>query len=564
MNDFATVSFIPEHAENLPFKVLVIAQLTGIDDEHLPYKAKEINRENFSDVMKSYDISLRLELENDRLCDIFNVEKQYFTINYPINSLASFHPEAILEYEPNLNIIADIIVQLRACLQRATFTFDQEQFTFHGLNLAIFECLPVKRADLEWAVCELESVISDVLDAILHHPQWQQIESSWRGLWWLCQDVTQESRCIVECLDYVPSYFKEDVCHTSDVLDSDLYHHLYSNHLGLYGGIPYGSILLDYAFSNQLPDLQFLGRMAQLCAHLHVPLISGVSPQMFTTSDFSRLVELGSLIDVFASSRYIKWRNFCEQEQANYVALTLPRLLIRSAYNPENCSLSWYHEQIGRSSENCLWLNAAYGFTHNLIKSFMENGFCNLIFGQEGGQLNIEQLHAFNDALPVEVTLSEICEAELIRLGFNPVCSRVHAKQLLFQSANSVQWGYINQHLKAYNTSQMAAAQLQYRFIVLRTLHCIKILFREKIGSIETMQELTDYLNVWLRQFVSDVEFPSKAIRAQRPLRDGKIIVTEASLQGWYDISVALTPHFKFLGNAMTFDASLTLAEGEA
>jgi len=232
----------------------------------------------------------------------------------------------------------------------------------------------------------------------------------------------------------------------------------------------------------------------------------------------------------------------------------MPRLLFRDAYDKNEQRLGWFQENTGENHEHCLWGNASFGFVDNLLKSVEKNGFCSFISGIEGGQVDLSALLNKQSDLPIEIAFSEEKEAELINLGFNPICTRSYHNILLFESANSVRWGNIKINYQAQNIDSIASAQLQYLFIVMRIIHCLKIIFRESIGATTNSSELSNILNRWIRQFVSDVEAPSKSLRAQRPLKNAKVLVIEGSHAGWFEIAIELMPHMKYLGNSIAIN----------
>jgi type VI secretion system protein ImpC len=235
--------------------------------------------------------------------------------------------------------------------------------------------------------------------------------------------------------------------------------------------------------------------------------------------------------------------------------------LFRNAYDKGETTLSWFQEFTGTSHQYCLWGNASYGFVDNLLKSFAGNGFCSLISGNEGGEIELGALLSKQASLPVEIAFSEDKEAELISLGFNPVCTRAFQNKLLFESANSVRWGNMKLNHKVQNLDTIASAQLQYLLIVVRIIHCLKIIFRESLGATTSAPELSNILNRWVRQFVSDVEAPSRLVRSQRPLKDARVAVLETIDVGWFDINISLTPHMKYLGNSVDINASVPMNE---
>ena len=79
----------------------------------------------------------------------------------------------------------------------------------------------------------------------------------------------------------------------------------------------------------------------------------------------------------------------------------------------------------------------------------------------------------------------------------------------------------------------------------------MKIVFRESLGATASREEISQRLNHWLKQYVSDVESPSLSVLEKRPLRSGKVIVTGSSEHETFDIEVELQPHLKFMGNSV-------------
>lgn len=98
-------------------------------------------------------------------------------------------------------------------------------------------------------------------------------------------------------------------------------------------------------------------------------------------------------------------------------------------------------------------------------------------------------------------------------------------------------------------TNYKLGTQLPYLFIVNRLAHYIKVLQREQIGSWKERQDLERELNTWLKQYIADQENPSSDVRSRRPLRAAQIVVQDvAGDPGWYQVSLVVRPHFKYMG----------------
>jgi type VI secretion system protein ImpC len=80
---------------------------------------------------------------------------------------------------------------------------------------------------------------------------------------------------------------------------------------------------------------------------------------------------------------------------------------------------------------------------------------------------------------------------------------------------------------------------------------------REHLGSFKDRAELERDLNLWIRQYVADMDDPAPGVRARRPLRKAHIEVSDVNGQpGWYRCRLEVVPHLKYMG--ATFTLSLT------
>jgi type VI secretion system protein ImpC len=561
MVDVNSISFLPKQGAIVPFKALVLAPLCGENAPEELNEPIEINHNNFDHVIKSFSPVIDVDIDNPQLCQLMGLERQTITLSYALDSYSDFEPAAIIQKEPSLLEISRVIDTIHKVLQQDGNSFSSEVFTLKHIQLAELSVEKVKRHQLELIICELELVLSQVLNQILHQANWQQLESAWRGLYLLCQTAAQSEVLIVECASASKNVLWDDLFSSSDLPSSSLYQHVYINSIGQYGAVPYGVLLVDDYFAGSGSDLTLLKAITDVCSKAHLPVVTGVSANMFDVPDFNTLQDSSYISEIHGSNRYVKWRSFISTEQASFLALTMPRLLFRDIYNKDPKGLSWFQENTGNSHEDCLWGNASFGFVDNLFKSFEDSGFCSFISGTEGGVLDLSALQTKNTNLPVEIAFSEEKEAELISLGFNPVCTKAYQNQLLFQSANSVRWGNVKVNHRHQSVDSIASAQLQYLFIVMRIIHCLKIIFRESVGATTSSSALSTILNRWLRQFVSDVEAPSKVLRAQRPLKDASVVVVETSDAGWFDIQVELSPHMKYLGNTIAINTVVPMIE---
>jgi type VI secretion system protein ImpC len=146
---------------------------------------------------------------------------------------------------------------------------------------------------------------------------------------------------------------------------------------------------------------------------------------------------------------------------------------------------------------------------------------------------------------PTEVAITDRREKELSDLGF---ISLVHCKNTsyaAFFGAQSAQKAkkYNNE---AANANAMLSSQLQYIFAVSRIAHYMKAMMRDKIGSFAAASNVEDYLNRWLTQYVLLDDNASQEQKAQFPLREASVQVSEVpGRPGCYRAVSFLRPHFQ-------------------
>ena len=424
---------------------------------------------------------------------------------------------------------------------------------------------PVKKAMVDRMIAQIDAKLSQQMDEILHHPQFQSLEASWRGLKLLVDRTDFRENIKLEILNASKQDLLDDFEDSPEIFQSGLYKHVYTAEYGQFGGQPVGALIANYFFDPSAPDVKTLQYVASVACMAHAPFIAAAGPKFFGLESFTGLPDLKDLKDHFDGPQFAKWQSFREQEDARYVGLTVPRFLLRTPYDPEENPVKTfvYQESVSASHEHYLWGNTAYTFASRLTDSFAKFRWCpNIIGPQSGGALEDLPLHHFESMgeietkIPTEVLVSDRREYELAESGFIALTMRKGSDNAAFFSANSVQkpkFFGISAEGKAAELNYKLGTQLPYLFIVNRLAHYLKVLQREQIGSWKERTDLELELNKWIRQYVADQENPSAEVRSRRPLRAAQIAVSEVEGEpGWYRVSLSVRPHFKYMGADFT------------
>jgi len=443
--------------------------------------------------------------------------------------------------------------------------------TVKGVEALIGELLKrpkgekVNKNVLDQMIVDVDQKLSGQVDEILHHDDFQKLESTWRGLKFVVDKTNFRENIKLEILNVSKDDLSDDFEEAPEVVKSGLYKHVYTAEYGVFGGKPIGAMIANYDFGPNAPDMKLLQNVASVGAMAHAPFIAAAGPQFFGEEDFARLPNLKDLKAIFEGPRYLKWQSFRESEDSRYVGLTLPRFLLRLPYDPENNPVKAfnYEENVKGSHNDYLWGNTAYTFATRLTDSFAKYRWCpNIIGPQSGGAVEDLPLHQFESGgqlktkIPTEVLVSDRREYELAEEGFIGLTMRKDSDNAAFFSANSVQKPKNYPNTPEGNeskTNYMLGTQLPYMFIVNRLAHYIKVLQREQLGSAKERVDLEAGLNKWLRQYIHDADGATAEVRARKPLRKAEITVEDVEGEpGWYRVNMKMRPHFKYMGADFT------------
>jgi type VI secretion system protein ImpC len=467
--------------------------------------------------------------------------------------------------EPQL--LDEILAETR--LQKADEGYDVAK---RGVELLIGELLkPNHAADrvdkmmLDGMIAALDAKISAQVTEVLHQPNFQKLESAWRGLKFVVDRTDFRENIRVEVLNVSKQDLLTDFEDAPEITKSGLYKIVYTAEYGQFGGKPYGAVFSNYEVGPGPQDMALLQKAAAVAAMSHAPFFAAAGPQFLGLNDFLGLPNLKDLESHFEGPQYTKWRALRESEDARYLGLTLPRFLLRLPYSPTttNAKTFNFEESVTVGHDSYLWGNATYALSTRIAESFAKYRWCpNIIGPQAGGTVDNLPLHVFQAQgadqvkIPTEIMVSERREFELSEQGFIALTYRKDSDNAAFFSANSIQkpkkFGQSPEGKDA-ELNYKLGTQLPYLFVANRIAHYLKVIQREQIGSAKERSDLERELNDWIKQYVADMEAPTAAVRGKRPLREASIMVTDVPGDaGWYKVEMRVRPHFKYMGAFFT------------
>jgi type VI secretion system protein ImpC len=405
-------------------------------------------------------------------------------------------------------------------------------------------------------IAQIDHLLSLQLNEIIHHPQFQKLEGTWRGLKYLMDNSEAGVSIKVRVLNVNKKELLRDIERAPEFDQSALFKKVYEDEYGIFGGAPFGALIGDYEFGKHPEDMALLEGISHVAAQAHAPFVAAALPEMLNLESFTTLDAPRDLARIFESTEFAKWKSFRQSEDARYVALTLPHVLGRVPYGKDTKPIDEFRFEEGVDGSDhskYLWVNAAYTVAARMTESFALYGMCVAMRGVEGGGL-VEGLptHVFKTdegdvaaKCPTEIPITDRREKELADLGFLPL---VHCKGTDYAAFFSVQ---SCSKPKKYdsdsaNANARLATQLPYIMAVSRFAHYLKSMMRDKIGSFMARGEAEEFLNRWIKQYVTENDNASPEVKAKRPLREARIDVTEvAGKPGVYRAVAFLRPHFQ-------------------
>jgi type VI secretion system protein ImpC len=412
-------------------------------------------------------------------------------------------------------------------------------------------------ANIKYWIAAIDKKLSAQLNEVMHHPDFQRLEGTWRGLHYLVHQSETGEALKIRVLNVSKRDLFKDLERAVEWDQSALFKKVYEEEFGQLGGEPYGMLVGDYEFSRHPEDISLLKMVSNVAAAAHAPFVSAADAKLFNMDRYTDLATPRDLAKIFMGIEYAAWKSFRESEDARYVALTLPHILGRLPYGEDFKRVDEFNfEEFvdGKEHDKYLWMNASWAYAARVTDAYSKDGWFARTRGVEGGgKVQDLPVHTFptDDGdvamkCPTEIAISDRREFELSNLGFLPL---LHAKGrdfAVFMGTQSAQKP--KQYFDpAANANAELSAKFNYLLCVSRFAHYLKVMARDKIGSFMEVGDCQRWLNDWISNYVvSNPESVGEATKAAQPLAEARVEVRAVKGKpGWYEAVAWLRPHFQ-------------------
>jgi type VI secretion system protein ImpC len=411
-------------------------------------------------------------------------------------------------------------------------------------------------------IAQIDKKLTEQVNLILHHEDFQKLEGSWRGLHYMVNNTETDEQLKIRVMNISKKELGKTLKKFKGTAwdQSPLFKKLYEEEYGQFGGEPFGCLMGDYYFDHSPQDVELLAQIAQISAASHAPFIAGVSPSTLQMDSWAELANPRDLTKIFSTPDYAAWRSLRESDDSKYIGLAMPRFLSRLPYGSKTDPVDEFdfeEDTEAAHSGNYTWSNAAYAMATNINRSFKLYGWCSRIRGIEsGGAVEGLPVHSFptddggvDMKCPTEIAISDRREAELAKSGFMPLVHKKNSDFAAFIGAQSLNKPAEYDDPDATANANLAA-RLPYLFATCRFAHYLKCIVRDKIGSFKERSDMERWLNNWILNYVDgDPANSSETTKAKKPLAAAEVIVEEIEGNpGYYSSKFFLRPHYQLEG----------------
>lgn len=412
-------------------------------------------------------------------------------------------------------------------------------------------------------LAKLDKKLSDQVNAIMHHEEFQKLESSWRGLAYTLNQSETDASLRVKVLNASKAELQAMMRRYPGAKwdKSPLHNMVYEQNLGTLGGKPFGCLIGDYEFSHSSADVTLLNSISKVSEAALCPFVASAAPQLLGLDSWNEIGTPPDLSEIFETPEYAQWNSLRDSENARFVALTLPRVLAREPYGQESNSVceefNFEEETDGHGGQKYSWMNASHAMAANINRAFKEHGWTVRIRGvKSGGEVQQLPTHVFDTGdgakdlkCPTEVSITDRREGELSKAGLIGLIHRQNTDKAAFIGAQSLYRPkkYVDD---AATASDNMSSRIPYIFAVSRFSHYLKVMVRDKIGESPDKSQLQSQLQGWINKYVTgNPESATEVEKAKKPLAAAKVEIIEDELNpGYYLGKFFLKPHFQLEG----------------
>jgi type VI secretion system protein ImpC len=291
-------------------------------------------------------------------------------------------------------------------------------------------------AELAQLIALVDARIAGDMNAILHHPDFQALESAWRALDFLVSRLETGSDLKLYLLDISFAEFAADLRSEKDFRAGALYKLFVEQTVETPGGIPWAAIAGNYTFDFASGDPGLVEQISLIATKAGAPFIAAATAHLLGCKSLFETPDPDDWRTPLDPQIEQWWETLRTKPSAGYVGFALPRFLIRLPYGEETEPTEAFNfeempaRQLSATDresehESYLWANPAFAVAYLLAKGFSESGWefrPGDVQELEGLPLHIREIDGETEIKPgAEVLLTLRAAQQIIDRGLMPL-----------------------------------------------------------------------------------------------------------------------------------------------
>jgi len=274
----------------------------------------------------------------------------------------------------------------------------------------------------------VDAATSELMQRILHHPDFQEIESAWRAVYFLVSRLETDEQLKLYLLDISKAELTADLKATDNLRSTGIYKLLAEQTVETFGGKPWAVLAGNYIFDNSHEDSELLGRIAKIAKASGAPFISSASDKVLGCESLAKTPNPDDWQQLTNTEESQAWEALRKLPEAAYLGLALPRFLLRLPYGADTDPIEQFEfEEMSANPDHnyYLWGNPSFACVYLLAQAFTHHGWNlrpGIIQNIEGLPLYIYKEEGESRVKPcAEVVLTERAAEIILDKGIMPL-----------------------------------------------------------------------------------------------------------------------------------------------
>ncbi len=293
----------------------------------------------------------------------------------------------------------------------------------------------VRGHDPSMYLTAVDDALGSLMRAILHHPAFQALEASWRGVHYLITNLDLDENLQLHLLNLSRAEFAADLRNAgTDLSQSGLHHQLIDAVRQAPDATPWAVILGDYHFDESADDVAQLAAIGALAARAGAPFLAAAKASIVGSTALHIQGEPREW-QALEESAQQRWQALRQSPQAAWLGLALPRLLLRLPYGKGGEHVEQFEfTESTLAHDSFLWGNPCFGCGLLLAQAFQEDGWQM----QAGGILDLSDMPAYTYKLDGETHLLPAAETYLLERAADAISQAGLMPMLSYKNRNAV------------------------------------------------------------------------------------------------------------------------------